>query len=124
MGNTKLKYKSKISDELTLSLSISLSHVILSLSTTGGHTIVFGETSCSDEFFCYRVGLKLGPNSQWPYLRVEILGKLELLKLFDSSHTLVSKTPIMMLFDAWLRTWVLWLSNSVLRSKNLGARVV
>ena len=27
-------------------------------------------------------------------------------------------------FEAWLRTWVLWLSNSVLRSKNLRARVV
>ena len=82
----------------SLSLSLSLSHVILVLSSTGVHAFVFGEISCSDEFFCYKVGLKLSPNSHWPYLRVEILGKPELLKLFDSSHTLVSKTPIMTSF--------------------------
>jgi len=50
---------------------------------------------------------------------VEILVKPELLKLFDSGHTSVSKTPIMMSFEAWLRTWVLWLSDSVSRAKNL-----
>ena len=70
------------------------------------------------------MGLKLGPNSHWPYHGVEILGKPELLKLFDSGHTLVSKTPIMMSFKAWLRTWVLWLSDLVSRSKNLRVRVV
>ena len=55
---------------------------------------------------------------------MEILGKPELLKLFDSGHTLVSKTPIMMSFKAWLRTWVLWLSDLVSRSKNLRVREV